>query len=490
MADEEDDEIDSGSSGLVKTLYGPELGQKMAIAVGYKGAANWRKILEPAGAVMQCTGVIGSFTSLKKFPCYLCGQPIKPSAGAKHELSPECEHILPVTLARWFLDLYRSKPQVKSNTDWLKTALSLEYAWAHKVCNQAKKADSFITQNSDGTIAYSQELTVAMLNKIKRRATIDLSSPVYKNANDEPILKAIATMNVSARAAIIYAKHIEPIVKHVNQGEVATAPGLTLLARTSAVVDEQTLSDKLISVIRTEGPGAQEKAAKYRRELEEFRAKAIAQYPFESYIAVVVRTKTENLQDTPGLIAWKTEAPPALQAEYDAVFDDWFAVSTNTNSHIAYHYAVYRWLTVLYDEIPSTVSQSNDPSLWALRCRLYVDIGLAYDIIRRFEKLFKQKGISIPPMAKQIDCSGVIRADTTARTRNAPREFDTPEDEDTAHLLAELREIEQTVYAPDDEPLSKRQRRAGRRTLRIKKLKHRTLRIKKLTRRPLYSTSP
>lgn len=470
MEEDEDDEIDAGSSGLVKTLYGPDLGQKMAIAVGYKGAANWRKILEPAGAVQQCANMIGTFAKLANVPCYICGQAIKRGAGAKHELSPECEHILPVTLARWFLDLYRGKPQVTSNSPWLQRALQLEYAWAHKVCNQAKKADTFVTQNPNGTIAYNASTTIAMLNKIKRRAAIDLTNPVYKNPVDQKTLGAIANMNVNERAEVIRKEHITPIVDHVNTENVAAAPNLTLLARTSALTDEKTLSDKLVELVRKEGPGAQERAAKYRVELAAFKASALREYPFDKFSAFIL-SKALGVGDSNGLAEWILRAQATLQAEYDSVFDDWFAISNNINSTVAYHYALYRWMTIVYDEISPNVSQSNDRSLFTVRCRLYTDIGLAYDIIKRFEKLFKQKGIIIPDKPTQIDCSGVVRAENTARTRNAPVEADTPEDEDTAYLLAELKTLEQTDRAPEEEPTLKKRKTGGRKTRRRRNAK-------------------
>ena len=107
--------------------------------------------LEPADAVTQCSRSVCTRPSTGT--CYLCGcwwdqlmasPPASPS-------KVECEHILPVLPALSHLWLYRTyNPNAGTKVlvdKALKDALSIEYAWSHKCCNQIKSDKNFTKLN-------------------------------------------------------------------------------------------------------------------------------------------------------------------------------------------------------------------------------------------------------------------------------------------------------------------------------------------------------
>lgn len=123
-------------------IENPELGKltKFLLAVlGQSAVAQIkakyetaRDFLEKTGATTQCNNVIGPW---KGKSCWICKFPI-PDVQPMG-FSPECEHVLPVAQAIFFVGLYQS-PEDQANPKWME-ALKLEYGWAHRVCNQEKR---------------------------------------------------------------------------------------------------------------------------------------------------------------------------------------------------------------------------------------------------------------------------------------------------------------------------------------------------------------
>ena len=100
-----------------------------------------RQIWEIASTKTQCNQTVGKLKDDTK--CWICDFPIDLDAKAGHALAPECEHVLPIVQARFFLSLYNS--DMKDNlSEKARKGLLLEYAWAHSVCNQEKKQISFL----------------------------------------------------------------------------------------------------------------------------------------------------------------------------------------------------------------------------------------------------------------------------------------------------------------------------------------------------------
>ncbi len=100
-----------------------------------------RNVYEASNPTTQCNNVIGPF--IEGTECYICGMKII-QKGASNGLSPECEHILPIAQAVMFLNLYGAKFK-KNQLFYNPDKLPLEYAWAHRTCNQIKSDDSYIS---------------------------------------------------------------------------------------------------------------------------------------------------------------------------------------------------------------------------------------------------------------------------------------------------------------------------------------------------------
>ena len=112
---------------------------------------NARKWWERSSAQTQCANAIGNLNQQQDPKCYICGFPI-----IQGEPTAECEHILPVYKAAMYLTLYNDhykKIMEKGNDNFksltpeekkIFTEISMEYAWAHKCCNQKKSDNDFI----------------------------------------------------------------------------------------------------------------------------------------------------------------------------------------------------------------------------------------------------------------------------------------------------------------------------------------------------------
>jgi hypothetical protein len=118
-----------------------------------------RKFYETSSAITQCNNTVGPL-NLDPTNCWICGYGIHQTRAmeedtededdAKDGFSPECEHVFPIAQAIFFIGLYTN--DAKDNAAY-KQKLELEYAWAHRVCNQIKSDAHFIVhniQNPDG----------------------------------------------------------------------------------------------------------------------------------------------------------------------------------------------------------------------------------------------------------------------------------------------------------------------------------------------------
>lgn len=99
-----------------------------------------RKLYETTEPEKQCTEAL---VGKPKKDCWLCGYPLFPDeVGAQNPKRTVCEHIFPISLAVFFLELHRKEnPSVVS-----KEAIVLEYDWAHVFCNSVKNDTPFITE--------------------------------------------------------------------------------------------------------------------------------------------------------------------------------------------------------------------------------------------------------------------------------------------------------------------------------------------------------
>lgn len=236
MADDE-----ASSKKVVLKIFGEELGEKLAIAAGHGKRKDYRGVLEPTGAVTQCERTGHPF--VPGMPCYICGLPIPPKEslkGSEDELYVECEHIFPVTEARWFLDLYMiSRPPTDA---WTKRAVELEYDQAHRVCNQAKSNFSFIREDPEtGNPIVNKVGIQKILRSIQIRARSHVDD--YTNQDLKKRMKTIADTILSRATEI--EKRVQLLITHITSEPRFRDTNMVVLMRTSLLVDPSALTPSL-----------------------------------------------------------------------------------------------------------------------------------------------------------------------------------------------------------------------------------------------------
>lgn len=300
---------------LAVKIFGPDAALAMAKALGgidrKTGKPNppdWRGIFETTSAVQQCSRVIvGGFKD--KAPCYICGLPILDIKATTHELRPECEHILPVAEARWYLDLFSTGGN-PANPD-----LQLEYAYAHRVCNQAKSDDSFIRPMDDSMsrIEYDVKGAKSILNAVKARA-----SKAVAKYNNGGIMKAIVDMNVDARANAIRTETLQRIIDRAN-ALAPEAPGLALLTRVVSVADASRLSKEAAKAYEPfNDPAYRTKRENFSKGLQAFRERIAPVY--NGMLDAPLFT-AEDKRDP-----WFAEIQLMLDTKRDGLIQDWYTI--------------------------------------------------------------------------------------------------------------------------------------------------------------------
>lgn len=271
---------EAGSKAVVLKVFGPELGEALALAAGHGRGKDYRGVLEPTAAVTQCERSGHPFTP--DMLCYLCGLPIPAKeklSGSEDELYVECEHILPVTEARWFLDLYMT---TRTPTDgWTTKALELEYAQSHRVCNQAKSNFSFI-QSGDPTTGVPNLSSVGIRKilkniQVRARAAMDRYSTRPELAT---ILQAIGDTILSRESEI--GTRVQKIIDHIESQVPVADPaneGMTLLYRVALLVDPGALSPGLREIHDKWYANDQSAQAEKDRLLDAFVTETFETYP-------------------------------------------------------------------------------------------------------------------------------------------------------------------------------------------------------------------
>jgi hypothetical protein len=155
-----------------------------------KEKCNARQIWELTSPQQQCKNVVGEFENVTNKNCYICGFQIVQNNNPRAGLSPECEHILPIIQAMFFLDLYRPNDKKlcsegklnKEECNEITETLKEEYAWSHRTCNQIKSdLYTFLQTKIDQTTKYpswdfSENHTKQLLNAIMNTTKFDPGS--------------------------------------------------------------------------------------------------------------------------------------------------------------------------------------------------------------------------------------------------------------------------------------------------------------------------
>lgn len=160
-----------------------------------------RKAFERSTPQVQCRGTIGAVI-YGTTQCWICGHTFmdKYPKGTSVELGPECEHIFPIAQALVFTGLF--EPQLfkelqdtsKTNTmaEAYLTGVTMEYGWAHRICNQTKRDAHFI-EYIEGPISPDNTNAIgryeANTDKIRKFLTSLSTTPNYGKGND--LLKLI-----------------------------------------------------------------------------------------------------------------------------------------------------------------------------------------------------------------------------------------------------------------------------------------------------------
>ena len=140
-----------GLTALAKEIFGKETVEMLK-----KHNFSARDIWEMSSPTTQCNNTVGKI-EYDKTQCWICGLTIKKDKG----FSAECEHVLPVAQAAIFISLYNPH-QI---SDELPYNISLEYGWAHNVCNQEKGQMSGILYKDEGLQPNEKDIKI-LLEKI------------------------------------------------------------------------------------------------------------------------------------------------------------------------------------------------------------------------------------------------------------------------------------------------------------------------------------
>lgn len=372
------------SRALAIQLFGIDAALSMANAVGSDGKPDWRGIFEIKPAVMQCNKVIGQFKA--DTICYICGFPIPAVSPASHELHVECEHVLPVAEARWYLDLYDGSPDQDIGR------LSLEYAYAHRVCNQAKSDDSFIRADDEARISFDKPATLSLLNGIKARA-----SRAKEKGFPDPngYLGKISTLDTKARSDEIYRQKIDPILKSVNVAE----PGLAVLSRVASVVDDTRLKPAAREAYKPfSDPAYQKKRETFNAEFETFRRK------HESAMGRIAERMFGDARNE-----WTNSVKTMIEAENENFLRDWFVIvyknsrvdetgailDENPNAFtLGGVYAEFKMKLRAYKLFPY-ISNVVNSELIKAKCSIIEFIGAALSRFKTGSAMLKTAGIFI-----------------------------------------------------------------------------------------------
>jgi hypothetical protein len=235
--------------------------------------------------------------------------PILAISNTADENRPECEHILPVAEARWYLDLFSTSHPSDGRI------LKLEYAYAHRVCNQAKRDDSFIKNEGDSIwkIEFDEATTKTILNKIKARATIAI--PAYETK--EGILRKISSMSVADRSRTIQIQKIAPILREVNSKEPVPTREDIIKRKFG---DDRLAPKVLIALKPFKDPKFQVRKDNEKRQSDAFYQDNDVLRLYDGMILVNPFDKVKNNDE------WKQSVLTMMVAKKAGLLQDWFSI--------------------------------------------------------------------------------------------------------------------------------------------------------------------
>jgi hypothetical protein len=130
---------------------------------GAEDGTEARNILEALSADSQCNAVIGKY-EIGRTRCWICN--LKLSGNTK----PQCEHILPIIDALFYLNLYQYTNSFRGLGHLQQAILVLEYLWSEKCCNETKNNDQWITFDESEVCVINRDGIIASMTRIAEAA--------------------------------------------------------------------------------------------------------------------------------------------------------------------------------------------------------------------------------------------------------------------------------------------------------------------------------
>ena len=363
-------EIELGHLGDL--VFGKELKEELK----KRGVNTVRAIYELSSATTQCANVTG-IRNPNGLPCYVCGMPIDESDIIKEGktyinqgLTSECEHVLSIAQAIIFLGLYWDKAKRAAEAGQLfgteQQALQLEYAWAHRTCNQVKSDDNFIAFNP-GTQQF-------IVNEPKLRSYL---SAIYTNKRKDSVKFNAALHREFSTNAKFVAARMAPLSEKFKQIcdylNVFEAPSMLTLLGAAKVMEGpmNPIAQELLSTT--------EKVNNSKlRELSNAAGAAMA--------------VEKIVDDVKKLLA------PTIRAKYEPTI----------NEIAEYYYTLYLYLIVY---TPADIKQFAVP---------FVKISILKSLNRQLEGLGdRQSGNIMKMIANLINQTSSIKPDTMQRLTKA-----------------------------------------------------------------------
>ena len=202
---------------------------------------NSRDWWEPSSPTTQCDNTTG-----KKDPnliCYICGLKLGED---DPQFSAECEHILPVFLGSLLLTLYKAK---KRNTLFPVPAneFTMEYAWAHRCCNQVKSDSSLINYDKRSETFGFNNINCEKILKGMLTGSQTYCVSLKKAIKDKMKKNGVKESNwITQRMDEINQSQIKPICDYLNKIIKDNGIGIFYLSILSSLVSSADL--QLISL--------------------------------------------------------------------------------------------------------------------------------------------------------------------------------------------------------------------------------------------------
>jgi hypothetical protein len=220
------DALTASATQLFVSIFGQDTYDRLRAEHNVSGV---RRVIEFHQAQVQCnnilTGDLAFVEGVTK--CWICG-------GIIHgENNRVCEHVLPVSQARFFWFLYEKDLEIKLRGDRAayNQMLQLEYGWAHQApCNSMKKDIVFLRRQQPNKVWSPIMVDIPALENF-------LTALAHEREED------VATF-VRDRKAIIIRERLQPIVDRINQ-----APALQYLAGLARYLDPRTYSEKFRQIL-------------------------------------------------------------------------------------------------------------------------------------------------------------------------------------------------------------------------------------------------